>query len=263
MTIEATVDYTDGALAHGIPTELARLRALEAAWDPFTKERLASLAIRPDASCLEIGAGTGSIAHWLAARHVNRQVIATDIDIRFIAPAGNLQVVQHDVRSDAFPAGSFDLIHVRAVLSHLAQRDEIIDRIKTWLKPAGVLLVEDLDISVVDTTPYPALRSATQALEQALARSMGSDLRWVRGLPGVMHEAGFESIAMQAMPLIVGGGAITEGFIRSSFLQLRTAFAAAAPDLAAVIDGALQLLDQPGFADIGGIGVAVSGRRPL
>src|SRR5262245_47444537 len=48
------------------PTELQRLRLLEAAADPFTQRCLQRLDIQPGWPCLEVGAGAGSIATWLA-----------------------------------------------------------------------------------------------------------------------------------------------------------------------------------------------------
>ena len=48
--------------------ERDRLRALEALFDSATTRRLAGLGLRDGRRCLEVGAGTGSIARWLAMR---------------------------------------------------------------------------------------------------------------------------------------------------------------------------------------------------
>jgi ubiquinone/menaquinone biosynthesis C-methylase UbiE len=70
-------------------------------------------------SCLEVGAGAGSIARWLAQRvgSIGR-VVATDLDTRFFEDAAgtNLEVWRHDVTRDPFPTAEFDLVHVRWLL---------------------------------------------------------------------------------------------------------------------------------------------------
>ena len=52
--------------------------------------------IQPSWRCLELGAGAGSIARWLAARCPNGKVVATDIGTSFLTglSAPNLQVLR-------------------------------------------------------------------------------------------------------------------------------------------------------------------------
>jgi len=52
-------------LEHEKPVGLA---GIEATWDPGTRELLDSLGVGSGWSCLEAGAGAGSIAAWLAER---------------------------------------------------------------------------------------------------------------------------------------------------------------------------------------------------
>ena len=48
--------------------ELGRLRLLEARYDPHTHRRLSMFGPLAGTRCLEVGAGAGSVARWLAAR---------------------------------------------------------------------------------------------------------------------------------------------------------------------------------------------------
>jgi 2-polyprenyl-3-methyl-5-hydroxy-6-metoxy-1,4-benzoquinol methylase len=57
----------------------ARLEALEDFLDEGTTRALERLGIASDWRCLEVGAGGGSVARWLAERAT---VVATDIDTR-------------------------------------------------------------------------------------------------------------------------------------------------------------------------------------
>lgn len=54
--------------------------------------------IQPSWRCLELGAGAGSIAHWLASRCPDGQVVATDLGTTFLAArsAPNLRVLRHE-----------------------------------------------------------------------------------------------------------------------------------------------------------------------
>ena len=46
--------------------EAERLRLLEIVHDPFTTSLLTGLGVAPGWRCLEVGAGRGSMASWLA-----------------------------------------------------------------------------------------------------------------------------------------------------------------------------------------------------
>src|SRR5262245_18346844 len=104
----------------------ARLSALATMLDTGTIRHLTQLGISDDWSCLEVGAGAGSIASWMCER-VGRggHVVATDIDTRFLTTLrrSNLEVRRHDVAADALPERQFDLVHARLVLVHLPKRE--------------------------------------------------------------------------------------------------------------------------------------------
>ena len=54
--------------------------------------------------------------------------MATDVDTRFLNPswAPNLEVLEHDVVREGFPPGPFDLVHARALLIHLPDRESLL-----------------------------------------------------------------------------------------------------------------------------------------
>ena len=111
-----------------------RFSGLEATFDPSTIRYLTGVGVTDGWVCWEIGAGGGSIARWLAERvGPTGSVLATDIDPRFIPASqlGQLEVVRHDVTTDAIPAARYDLIHARLVLSHLPQRLDVLVRFVT------------------------------------------------------------------------------------------------------------------------------------
>src|SRR4029077_15118411 len=100
--------------------------------------------------CLEIGAGRGAMAAWLAERvGPTGQVVATDIDCRYLARLDhpNLEVVQHNIVEDPLDVlgpGSFDLVCARLVLFWLAGRQETaVPKMAQCFRPGGLLPDEE------------------------------------------------------------------------------------------------------------------------
>jgi SAM-dependent methyltransferase len=103
--------------------ELGRLRLLEARYDARTFARLSMFGPLAGTRCLEVGAGAGSVARWLAAQvGSSGQVVATDTNPRFLAGAHRtgVEVRRHDILTDPLEPGHYDLVHCRALLLHLA-----------------------------------------------------------------------------------------------------------------------------------------------
>ena len=128
---------------HEIELERERLGMLAAARDPKTFEVLTSVGIAEGMHCLELGAGTGSVSAWMAdCVGASGRVMSTDIDLQFHQDMpDNVIVKQHDIESDApLPAEHFDIVHARAVMQHLPQREAVMDALITCLKPGGCLV---------------------------------------------------------------------------------------------------------------------------
>jgi SAM-dependent methyltransferase len=142
------VDY---AFPHSAEDEARRLELFQQRLDPLTIRRIERLGIGPGAVCLEIGGGRGSITRWLSERvGIDGHVTATDLQVDFLeadAPP-NVEVLRHDIRSDTFPEGSFDLVHTRAVLMHIPDDPELLPRMVSWLRPGGWLLLEEPDFGM-------------------------------------------------------------------------------------------------------------------
>src|SRR3954470_10980111 len=102
--------------------ERKRLAGMEELWDPGTRAVIESLGIAPGWRCLEVGAGGGSIAEWLAERGgPDGRGLAPHVGTRYLDPleGPNLEVRRHDILRDPLPEGKFDLVHARLVVEHL------------------------------------------------------------------------------------------------------------------------------------------------
>jgi SAM-dependent methyltransferase len=176
-------------------------RCLAAAYDPVTTERLAATGVGPGWHCLEVGAGGGSVAHWLAASVApGGTVLATDINPRHVRAAPGLSVVRHDVVRDPLPARRFDLIHARLVLLHLPERLAVLDTLVRALKPGGWLQLDEFDISYGPPLagPDPALYQRFLDAKAELMRTAGALGTWGRSAGTAMTAAGL--VAVRSRP---------------------------------------------------------------
>ncbi|MFI9722174.1 class I SAM-dependent methyltransferase [Streptomyces sp. NPDC052396] len=176
---------------------------LAAAYDDFTVRRLSRILTGPGGRCLEVGAGAGSVARWLAGRVApTGSVLATDIKPHHVPAVPGLEILTHDITADPLPENSFDLIHARLVLLHLPERTQVLQRLVTALRPGGWLQLDEFD----ETTYGPLIpmgESSTEAqaayrtyleAKLALLTSAGVDLDWGRRLPTAMSRAGLVDI---------------------------------------------------------------------
>lgn len=255
--------YAEGILSHGLPTELRRLQVMEQMLDPDEIRVLGGLGIQPSWHCLELGAGAGSIARWLAEQCPTGWVVATDVDMSFLDQSRlpNLQVVKQDVEREEFQPESFDLVHARALFMHLANRDAVLSRAVSWLKPGGWLAVSEADMFPVDSTPHPAMKQMWAAVEQ-LFKSQGANPRWARRLSILLGQAGLVDIGMSVTVDIVGGGGVTDEFWRSSFAQLKPFLMQQGLVDESVYAEAHALVDDPNFRDTLWAYIRAWGRRP-
>lgn len=200
-----------------------RLTLLEQCFDAGTIRRLQSLGVQPGWRCLEAGAGAGSIALWLCSRvGPSGRVLAVDLDTRFLdhLDEPNLDVAQLDLRTDELPRDTFDLIHARALLMHVPQREQILDALVAALRPGGVLLVED-----VDHFPVRAAESALHAevfeafIDSAVRAGMARD--WARRLPTELHRRGLRDVRVDCETPLFEGGSTYSTFWRLTVAQAR------------------------------------------
>ncbi len=246
------------------PGEAERLALLEAMVDPLCRRALTAAGVRPGLRCLEFGAGSGSVARWLADRVGDPALVtATDVDLGLLGPlaAAGVTVRRHDVVVDDFPPGSFDLIHSRAVLEHLPAREAVLDRLAGWLAPDGVLVVTDCAIDTTAAVPAP-VGAALQAWIEVLGIT-GTDYAWACGFPDPLVQRSYRDVGVEWLrPDLVGGGPVAR-FWALTVERLRVRIVAAGLADDAVVDAALARLADAAFVAPAPAFVATWGRRPV
>src|SRR5277367_1679192 len=245
-----------------------RFSALADIFDPGTIRHLIEMGVSSGWHCLEIGAGGGSIATWLCDRvGGNGRVLATDIDTRFLEALNrsNLEVSQHDIASDALPRAKFDLVHFRLVLGHLPNRDEILGRLVTALRPGGWILAEEFDSWSL--RPDHAINEAETSLKafaamQAVMERHRFDGYYGRRLVARLRAHDLAEISAEGRVFMYQGGTSGADLTRASISQTRDEMIDAGAISATEIERDLLQLDKPDFMMPSPIMWAVRGRRP-
>jgi SAM-dependent methyltransferase len=197
--------------------ERQRLAGMEELWDPGTTELIESLGIAPGWRCLEVGAGSGSVAEWLAQQTgAQGEVLATDVNLRHLEDLDvpGLAVRQHDILTDPLPSQHFDLVHARLVVEHLG--DRALERMLPSLRAGGWLVVESFDWVI--PTMYPEDEPARRAIDTLLLlmSSAGFDPKYGRKLVHALESQGLQEVRAEGRVAVYRGGSAAAAFLALS-----------------------------------------------
>ncbi|MEU2395682.1 class I SAM-dependent methyltransferase [Streptomyces sp. NPDC007369] len=247
------------------PQEGERIDHAALVYDPLTRARLRSLGVGPGWRCLDAGAGTGTVARWLAEEAGADEVVALDRDTSRLVPfAGRrLRVREADLtRLAAEPdLGTFDLVHARFVLMHLPERRDLVRLLAERLNPGGCLVLSDAADVPDPADPNSAYRRTLDAMWRTLSETIGTDIAAVRAHPHVLRAAGLEGVAAELVCPPLTPGAPLAAFWCETWERMRPDLLAGRID-AATLDEALAYLASPALAELGPGMLTVWGRRP-
>lgn len=175
-----------------VDIEQRRLRLLGEARDPWTFATLDAIGIESGWRCLEVGAGAGTVTAFLAARvGPTGHVVATDIDTQFHGePAENVTLLRHDIVNDPPPDGPFDLVHARAVLQHIPEREAVVDTLIGLVRSGGCLLIEEGDFGAFATQPLPEPYATVHRTMNDPAFTPWREPNFGTRLPALLRERG-------------------------------------------------------------------------
>lgn len=168
--------------------------------DPHTRDVLVGLDMEGCSAALDLGAGGGTIAHFLAEGCGIEHVVALDVNPQHIRPHDRIEIRQQNAVDADLGDREFGLIHSRLFYMHQPRREELLARAVAALLPGGHLVISDWDCTHPDDmllTADPALADAFTAFQTALVRggqSIGMDPGWARRLPAAMLAAGLTDV---------------------------------------------------------------------
>lgn len=242
-------------------------RCLAASLDPITTARLAATGVTDGWHCLEVGAGGGSVATWLAERVApTGEVLATDVNPVHIPETRGLRVLRHDVVRDPLPEEAFDLVHSRLVLLHLPERHAALTAMTRALRPGGHLQLDEFDIDYGPVLLAPS-RAAGELYERFLAAKSrmfdraGADGGWGRRAAQAMQEAGL--VEVEPVPYLMPWNAESPGvhLLIHHTHHLRDHLVAEGMTDAELAE-VRQVMRHPGFRASSCVFYSVQGRRP-
>lgn len=248
--------------------EAQRLLHMQGALDPLTERRLERLDVGPGWKCLEVGAGRGSIARWLAERVAPRgHVVATDVDVHHLEYIHGpyVDVREHNIETDELEECAFDLAHSRLLLMYVDDVEGAIRRMVSALKPGGWLFIEEPVfaepcILTRDHVAAGACERVYRAFTDVLSSLM--DLHLGLHVMETVANLGFEEFSAEQTRMYTRGGLpgpITYMLTWEMFRDELLASDAIYPD---DLDVASAAMLDPSFIGSGPFIFGVSGRKP-
>jgi len=245
--------------------EHERLLVLARARDPMTRRVLGEIGVAAGWECCDVGSGAGTIARWLADQTgPTGRVVSLDVDTRFQpASDGVIDVRRHDVVHEPIGDSEFDVVHARALLQHLDQRERVLDEMVRAAKPGGWVVVTDSDWIQFDAQPVPEpFATLSRLLRAHSASSHGHDATWGRRLLAEFQRRGMRDVHADGVVYTMHGGTdsaewYVAGLARS--IELHRTAGTLPADFPA--DEAIAQARHPDFAILSPVSVTVRGRR--
>jgi SAM-dependent methyltransferase len=245
--------------------EQARLDALAASYDAGTIAVLSRLGVVRGWRCWEVAAGSGSIAHWLADRvGIDGELLVTDLDPRFVESlrGDHVVVCRHDVRSDPPAVAAFDLVHARAVLAHVPERQRAIAGMVAALRPGGWLVVEDVVFAPRTCDPPLAVLERADAALRRVLQAAHVDPDYGLKIPAALKQAGLHAISSDVRVPLARTGTTDIELLALTLEQLRPRLQTDGALPAGELDETLRALARPGRTISCAQMVAAWGQRP-
>jgi SAM-dependent methyltransferase len=246
--------------------EAERFTLLARVFDPTTIRRLDELGVDRGWRCLEVGAGSGSIARWLGMRVGSPgSVLATELDTARLGsqPIPHVQVLEHDIVADPLPEAAFDLAHARFVLMRLPEREHALARIALAVRPGGWVVVEEMDLTTHRSGDGIETYDRVQEALRAAAASSGCDVAYGAKLGSQLEGHGLVDVEAEGRTAYSrsrrGPG---QRLLRHDVERQREAIVATGIVGETDVDEVLRLLDEPAFAAWWPTVWTAWGRRP-
>ena len=213
--------------------ELERLRMIERVFDPASRRRLLHAGLQSGWRCLEVGPGAGSIMNWMGeVVGSTGRVVAVDLDPKFLREVDrpNVSIVRADIRTAQLSQQSFDVVHARYVLIHLADHEVALTKMLDCLKPGGWLVLEEPDFSASrgiagDEEELASVHKVNQAIAKMYA-TLRMDHALGLKLPALLQRRGLQDIAVENEAPLCAGGSGMATVMKMSAEQLREKYLA-------------------------------------
>ncbi len=196
------------------PAEIARLRMQADAMAFDAAIMLDRIGVGPGWRCLDLACGCGGITDLLQARVGSTgQVVGLDRDVALLAAAGRwarglglnaVEFVEGDARATDLQRASFDMVHMRFILSTAGDPEPTLAEALALTKPGGIVAAQEPDIEPLHCHPAHPAWDRLRELLGAVFTLVGGDIRLARQLYQRFLDLGLSDV--QYRPFIVGFG---------------------------------------------------------
>lgn len=205
----------------------AQMRYLEAVLDGPTTDLLSATGPRPGWRCLELGAGGGSIASWMAQRVIPEgEVVAVDLDTDELVGLPGVTALRHDITRGVPVVGPFDLIHARHLLLLVPERREILRQLVAHLAPGGWLVIGDFGARLPRTIPTDGTNGDTtfdrlmRIARGATGQAEGLSLEWAHDVADHMGDHGLVDVYTREHSRVVKGNDTAAWYLHNLATQI-------------------------------------------
>lgn len=197
-------------LMAGRSAELERLQLQSRVWESAGEQLLARIGDGADLRVIDVGCGALGwlrvLSRWVGP---NGKVVGTDVQTSMLEAAqaivddqslDNVELVQDDLFSSALEPASFDLVHARFQLAPLGRFAEQMATYRMLVKPGGLLVLEEPDMSSWRFNPdAPAAQRLIGLVERAFLAG-GGDFNSGRRLPELLGSGAELAAEIVALP---------------------------------------------------------------
>jgi len=182
-----------------------RLRVISEIHDGRTRELLLRAGLAPGHHFVEFGCGLGYVTRWAASEGAD----ATGIDLNeeHVAVAGELareaglktaQFRSANIYEPGLEPESVDVSYSRWLMVHLNRPVEAMRAVHAALKPSGVMVCEETDVSAVYAEPTSTAYTELRDICLEAGRRRGVDYSGGRRAHLWAKDAGFEIVYVDA-----------------------------------------------------------------